>query len=103
MRNEIKYTEDEIDSSQKNLEKLKKIGIIVTDSEFNAAVNGADGTPENGFNDTSTKATRRAKMWLLPNGMLLVEQEDEKKSTKCIIVPPTYKFARLFVPEGKPE
>ena len=90
MKNVIEFTDEELEISATNLEKIKKTGILVTESNFNAAVNGSDGTPEDGFSITSNKSTRRAKMWLLPNGFILCEQEG-----KHVMVPPTFKFAKL--------
>ena len=89
-QNKIEFSEEEIEVSNRNFEKMKKSGIIVTEAEFMAAVNGADKTPEYGFSLLSNKSTRRAKMWLLPNGALLCEQADKR-----FFVPPTYKFANL--------
>lgn len=95
MKNEIKFTEEEQETSAKNIDKLKKGGIIVTQAEFNAAVNGGDNTPEYGFNVGSDKYTRRAKMWLLPGGSLLCEQEDIDGKMKTFFIPPTFKYAHL--------
>lgn len=95
MRNKIEFSQEELETSQKNLEKLKKIGIIITKAAFNAAVDGADGTPENSFDIESHNMTRRSKMWLLPNGSILCEQEDEKNHMVNFIVPATFKFAHL--------
>lgn len=53
--------------------KLKKIienGIPVRKTVFQAAVNNADGTPENYFSDDSQNSSRRVNMWCTAIGIV---------------------------------
>lgn len=92
---DIKFTKEEQELSQANLERIKKNGILLSSATFNSAVNGADQTPEDYFDISSNKQTRRAKMYLLPTGAILCEQEDMHGKVKTFFVPPTYKFAHI--------
>jgi hypothetical protein len=78
-----------------HLQKLIESGIPVSQAHFHAAVNNADETPENYFNDKSDNRSRRAAMLWTPHG-LICSQVDTKGEMKHFIVPPaTVKFAKF--------
>jgi hypothetical protein len=65
--------------TMKLIEELIEIGIPVKFASFHKAVNSQLGnTPEFNFYEDSNKASRRAKMWYTPHG-LLTNQEGKYK------------------------
>lgn len=72
------------------IDQLRAGGIPVIKAEFHAAVNNAKDIPENGFNDASLNASRRADMWWTKAGLLCFQ------SGKYFLVPEaTVKFCHF--------